>query len=102
LLDVSLGLSLVSVGDHLSEINSSLGVHRHNLSQNADPVWVVTLLLAVWTNLIKLTSFDQTLDDLVRRTRLLVNTESHLRVSLSDQVTKLIGHSEFAFLDPVL
>jgi hypothetical protein len=49
-----------------------------------------------------LTSFDQTLDDLVRRTRLLVNTESHLRISLSDQVTKLIGHSEFAFLDPVL
>lgn len=102
LLNVSLRLSLVSVGDHLSKINRSLGVHRHNLSQDADPVWVVTLLLAVWTNLVKLTSFDQTLDDLIRRTRLLVDAKSHLRVSLSDQVAELIGHGELTLLDPVL
>jgi len=65
LVDVSLWWALVSVGNHLGEVDSGLGVDWHDLAQDLYEVWDVACLLAVWHDLIELIRLDQALDDLV-------------------------------------
>jgi hypothetical protein len=100
-VNVCFGWSLVSVGDHLGKSNSSLWVDWHDLSKNLHKVWYVTSLLAIWHDLVKLVSLNKSLNNLVWRPRLLEDIECHLRVDLSDEITKFISHGELAFLDPV-
>lgn len=102
LINLSLWWSVVSVGNHFSKSNSGLGVDWHDLSKNADEIWDMASLLAVRHDLVKLICFNQTLDDLIRTSRLLINVESQLWIGSSNEISKLVGHCKFTFLDPVL
>ena len=102
LINLSLWWSVVSVGNHFSKSNSGLGVDWHDLSQNADKIWDMASLLAVRHDLIKLICFNQTLNDLIRTSRLLIDVQSQLWIRSSNQISKLIGHRKLSFLDPVL
>lgn len=102
LVNVCFGRTSISVGNHFSKIYCSLGVDWNNLTHDLDEVSNMAGLLAVWHNLIKLSSFNQTLNNFVRRARLLVNIEGKLRISSSDNISKLVSHSELLLFDPVL
>lgn len=102
LIDLGLWWTLVSVGDHSGEANSSLWVDRHDLSEDLDKIRRMSSLLAVRHDLVELVGLNESLNDLVRGARLLVDAESHLWVSLSDEVSKFVGHSQLFLLDPVL
>jgi hypothetical protein len=47
LVNISFWWTLISISNHLSKSNSSLGINWHNLSQNLDKVWNVATLLAI-------------------------------------------------------
>jgi hypothetical protein len=101
LINWSLWWSLIPVGDHPGETNSGLRVHSHDLSQNLYEIWDMTSLLAVRHDLVKLVGFDESLDDLIGGTRLLIDAESHLRIGLSDKISKLVCRGQLLLLDPV-
>jgi hypothetical protein len=65
LINISFWWTLVSVSDHLSETNSCLWVHWHDLSQNLNEIWNMASLLAVWHDFIELVSFNKTLNNLI-------------------------------------
>lgn len=101
LVDVSLWWALVSVGNHLGEVDSGLWVDWHDLAQDLDEVWDMAGLLAVWHNLVELIGLDEALDDLVWGSGLLIDAQGHLRVGLPDEIAEFVGHREFALFDPV-
>jgi hypothetical protein len=94
-------LSIISVSNHFCESNSGLGINRHNLSNNANEIWDMTSLFTVRHDLIKLIGFNQTLNNLVWTSRLLINVKSQLRIGGSNEISKFVGHSKFTFFNPV-
>lgn len=65
LINVSLWWALVSVGNHLGEVDSGLWVDWHDLTQDFYEVWYMAGLLAVWHDFIELIGLNKALDDLV-------------------------------------
>ena len=65
LVDVCLWWALVSVGNHLGEVDSGLWVDWHDLAQDFHEVWDMACLLAVWHDFIELIGLNEALDDLV-------------------------------------
>ena len=65
LVDVCLLWALLSVGDHLGEVDSGLWVDWHDLAQDFHEVWDVAGLLAVWHDLLELVGLNKALDDLL-------------------------------------
>lgn len=76
LINLSFWWSIVSVSNHFGKSNCGLGVDRHNLSKDPDELWLMTSLLAVRHDLIELVCLNQTLDNFVRTSRLLIDVES--------------------------
>jgi len=92
----------VSVGNHLGQTNSCLRICWHDLSQDCNKVWNMSCLFAIWHDFIELICLNQSFDDFVWRARLLVDVECQLWVGLSDEISKLVGHRQLTFFDPVL
>jgi len=101
LINLSFWLSVFSVSNHFSKTNGGLGINRHNLSKNTNKIWDVTSLFTVRHDLIKLIGFNQTLNNLVWTSRLLINVKSQLRIGGSNEISKFVGHSKFTFFNPV-
>jgi hypothetical protein len=63
----SLGdISSVTIGNHLSKLNSSLRINWDYVTENLDKIRAIVNLLAVRHNLIVLASLNETLNDTVR------------------------------------
>jgi hypothetical protein len=76
LINLSFWLSIFSVSNHFCKTNGGLGINRHNLSKNTDEIWNMSSLFTVRHDLIKLVGFNQTLNNFIRTSRLLINVKS--------------------------
>ena len=83
-------LSVVSACDHFTKADSCLSINRNDLSHDLDPVRLVTRLLTVLGDLVKLVSLDEPLNDLIGVSRLLEDGESKLWVDSSDHLSELL------------
>ena len=80
----------ISCCDHHCEITSGFWILLNHSPQYFKEIWLVSCLLTVWHNLVELVCLDEALDDFIWGSSLLENAKSHLRVILSDQVSKLV------------
>ena len=100
-LNRSFGNTLsISLSDHFSQVTCSYWIDLDNLAKYLKPIWFVLSLLAVWKDFVELVCLNQSLDHLVWSSCCLEDFKSHLRVVLSDQITKCIAHRELLFADP--
>ena len=75
LINLSFWWSVISVSNHFCKSDCGLGINRHNLSKNTNEIWNMSSLLTVRHDLIKLISLNQTLDNFIRTSRLLINVK---------------------------
>ncbi len=90
------------VGELSREFGTLLGVHANYVLKELGVVWLVSNLLRVGKDLVKLTGFRKTSDDFVGNICLEVNAESQVHVIGSDNVTQLLGAFQLVLTHPLL
>lgn len=96
------GALSISFSHHKGKRFGSSGIAGHNSPQNLQKVRFVASLLTVRQNFVKLVCLNQALHNLILRSRSLKDLQRHLRVVLSEKVSKFVALGELALVHPVL